>query len=296
MHGICAFCGKQALLRESHVLPAFIFRWLRNRSGVASHLRHTDSPNRRVQDGLKFPWLCNDCEGHFNRYETAFANQVFYPWHSGKQRIDYGNWLLKFCVTISWRVLKFARGKNKNPSYTDEQMRLMDEAEARWRAFLNDDVPHPGDFEQHVLIFDTIADTNVPGLPNNFNRFMTGAVTLDIVGSRNSLMTFAKLGRFNIFGIIQKGRGEWDGTKIHVRQGLLKPDKIVIPAGLLDLFIEKAAHASKSIANISKLQRKKIDDNVIKNIDIFAKSDQFASILADAEMFGKDAVLWKDEP
>lgn len=296
MHGICAFCGKQAVLRESHVLPAFIFRWLRNRSGAASHLRHTDSPNRRVQDGLKFPWLCNDCEGHFSRYETAFASQVFHPWHSGKQRIAYENWLLKFCVSISWRVLKFARGKNKAPSYTGEQMRLMDEAEVRWRAFLNDDVPHPSAFEQHVLIFDTIADTNVPGLPNNFNRFMMGAVTLDIVGSKESLMTFAKLGRFNIFGIIQKGRGEWGGTKIHVRQGLLMPSKVVIPSGLLDLFIEKAQYASKSMSTISKSQRKKIDDNVIANINEFSKSDQFASILADAEMFGEDAVLWKDEP
>ena len=69
------------------------------------------------------------------------------------------------------------------------------------------------------------------GLPNNFNRFMMGAVTLDIVGFRHSLMTFAKLGCFNIFGFIQKGKGEWDGTKIHVRQGLLKPDKVVLPAG-----------------------------------------------------------------
>jgi hypothetical protein len=174
-------------------------------------------------------------------------------------------------------------------------MRLMDKAEFTWRAFLNDDDPHPGDFEQHILIFDTIANTNVPGLPNNFNRFMMGAVTLDIVGSRNSLMTFAKLGRFNIFGIIQKGNGEWDGTKIHVRQGLLKPNRVVIPAGLLDLFIEKAAHVSKSFATISKSQREKIDYNVVSNIDDFAKSDQFASILADAEMFGEDAVLWKDE-
>ncbi len=296
MDGICAFCGKQTLLSESHVLPAFIFRWLRNRSGAPSHLRHTDNPNRRVQDGLKFPWLCNDCEGHFNRYETAFANQVFYPWHSGNQRISYGNWFLKFCVSISWRVFKFARGKNKTPSYTDEQMRLMDEAEARWRAFLNDAAPHPGEFEQHVLIFDKIVNTNVTGLPNNFNRFMIGAVTLDIVGSNNSLMTFAKLGCFNIFGVIQKGNGEWSGTKIHVRHGLLKPAKVVLPAGLLDLFVEKAIHVSKSISTISKLQRKKIDDNIIAKIDIFAKSEQFASILADAEMFGEDAVLWKDEP
>jgi hypothetical protein len=123
---------------------------------------------------------------------------------------------------------------------------------------------------------------------------MMGAVTLDIVGSRNSLMTFAKLGRFIIFGIIQKGGGSWEGTKIHVRQGLLRPGKIVLPSGLLDLFIEKSAHVSRSLSKISTAQRKKIDSHIIANIENFSKSDQFNSILADAKMFGFDAVFWKD--
>src|SRR3546814_6050943 len=52
--GICAFCDSDEPLRESHVLPAFVFRWLRGRSGTG-HMRNTDNPNRRVQDGLKLP-------------------------------------------------------------------------------------------------------------------------------------------------------------------------------------------------------------------------------------------------
>jgi hypothetical protein len=293
--GTCAFCGEHKLLRESHILPAFIFRWLRNRSGAVGHLRHTDNPNRRVQDGIKLPWLCNDCEGQFNRYETAFATKVFHPWHSGIYRIGYGDWLLKFCVSISWRVLKFARGRNKHANYTNEQLLLMDEAEECWRAFLKEEVPHPANFEQHILIFDTIESTSVTDLPTNFNSFMTGGVTLDIVGSKNSLMTFAKLGRFIIFGMIQKGNGPWEGTKVHVRQGLLKPGKVSFPAGVLDLFREKSQHAANAFANISSVQRRKINENILDNIDAFAGSDQFAAIMADALMFGEDAVLWKED-
>ena len=74
----CAFCGQQVPLRESHVLPAFAFRWLRGRSGTG-HIRHTDNPNRRVQDGLKLKWLCDACEGRFSRSETTFATKVFHP-------------------------------------------------------------------------------------------------------------------------------------------------------------------------------------------------------------------------
>jgi hypothetical protein len=171
----------------------------------------------------------------------------------------------------------------------------MDNAEVRWRAFLKDEVPHPANFEQHLLIFDIVESTSVSDLPTNFNRFMTGAVTLDIVGSERSVMTFAKLGRFMIFGIIQKGPNQWDGTKVHVKHGLLKPDKFTIPAGMLDLFKEKAENAATTMSNISRVQRAKIDKHILDNLDAFAESDQFASIRADALMFGQHAVLWKDE-
>lgn len=268
VQGICAFCGTKAELRQSHVLPAFVFRWLRSRSGKG-YIRHTESPNRRVQDGLKLPWLCEICEGHFGKYEAAFAAKVFHPCHDAKYRIPYKEWMLKFCVSVSWRVLKYARGRNIGAQYSDEQNRLMDEADARWRAFLNDQVPHPARFEQQLIIFDFVKDTTIADLPNNFNRFMTGAVTLDIVGSERSLMTFAKMGRFMIFGIIQKGPNRWEGTKIHVKDGILQPGKFIIPAGLLELFRDKANYSRVSMTQISDRQRAKIDKNIIENFKSF---------------------------
>jgi len=290
--GICAFCDSDAPLRESHVLPAFVFRWLRGRSGTG-HMRNTDNPNRRVQDGLKLPWLCGECEALFSRDETAFATKLFHPWHAGNYRIPYDDWLLKFCVSVSWRVLRYARGRNPDTHYTDAQEALMDDADVRWRAFLRGAEPHPGPFEQHLLIFDMIEDTTVPDLPNNINRFLTGAVTFDIVGSDRSLMTFAKLGRFTIFGIIQKGSHRWEGTKVHVKHGLLKPGKVVIPGALLDLFREKAMLADDFMTSMSPAQRAKVDKHVMDNIEAFAASDQFAAITADARMFGEDAVVRK---
>lgn len=290
--GICAFCGQQKRLCESHVLPAFAFRWLRGRSG-SGHIRNTENPNRRVQDGLKFAWLCADCEAQFSRYETAFASKLFHPWHEGKLHIRYSEWLLKFCVSVSWRVLRFARGRNKEAKYTAEQHTLLDEAEARWRAFLCDDAPHPGKFEQHLLIFDLVKETTLEDLPSNFNRFMTGAITLDIVASKTMLMTYAKMGRFTIFGIVQKGSGKWEGTKVHVKDGIIKPGKFVLPSALIGLFREKASLHDKAMDAISPTQRAKIDQHVLDNLDQFAKSDQFASIAADAQMFGEAAVIWK---
>lgn len=56
----------------------------------------------------------------------------------------------------------------------------MDKAEQRWRNFLNGGAPHPGEFEQQLLLWDLIERTSVSGLPKNINRFMTGTITLDI--------------------------------------------------------------------------------------------------------------------
>lgn len=287
--GACAFCKQQASLRDSHVLPAFVFRWLRGRSGGGGHIRHTENVNRRVQDGLKQPWLCDSCEGRFSRFETAFATKLFHPWHEGNNRVAYGDWLLKFCASVSWRVLCFARGRNKDAQYTPEQERLMDRAEEKWRSFLKDDVSNPGEFEQHLLIFDLIESTTVADLPTNINRFMTGAVTLDIVGSERSLMTFAKLGRFNIFGLIQKGSSAWEGTKVHVKHGLVAPGNFTIPAGLLPLLKEKAAHTAAAMNSMSAAQSAKVQQNIVDNMDRFVGSDQFASIAADVDMFGSGA-------
>lgn len=293
MDDCCGFCGEQKPLRISHILPAFVYRWLRKRSGTG-HIRNTDNANRRVQDGLKLPFLCEECEQRFSAFETAFATNLFYPWLAGASNVSYDEWLLKFCTSVSWRVLKFARGQNPLARYSDEQKMLMDRAEAQWRAFLRGDIPHPGEFEQHLVIFDIVESTNVPNLPSNFNRFMTGAVTLDIVGSERSLMTFAKLGRFTIFGMIQMGT-RWSGTKVHVRHGHLRPKDISIPSGILSLFTEKAEHARAKMSEISPAQRDKIDRHVRENIDAFAASEQFEAMKADALMFGEGAVLWNDE-
>ena len=288
----CRFCGETRDLRDSHILPAFIYRWLRTRSGTG-HIRQTDNPNRRIQDGLKCKLLCNECEGLFSRFETAFATKVFHPWNNGTYRVAYDDWLLKFCVSVSWRVLEFCYGKNQNHEYTPEQKRLVSSARQSWREFLREETPHPGEFEQHLLIFDSVEDTTISDLPSNFNRFMDGAVTLDIVGSANSLMTFAKLGRFIVLGIIQKGPNAWNGTKIGVKHGVLKPGTFTLPAGLLDLFTEKAIAAATAMEGMSATQLNKVDDHIRTNIDAFRHSEQFASILADARLFGDEAVIRK---
>lgn len=274
----------------SHILPALAFRDLRNQSSTG-HIRRTDNPNRRVQDGVKVRLLCGECEQSFSAWERRFNNEVIIPWNDGREITRYSDWLLKFCVSLSWRVLQHVKGLNPKTKYTAEQEMLFQRAEASWRDFLLGNRPHPGEFEQHFVAWDVTERTTIPNLPTNFNRFMLGAVAMDIVGSDRSTYVWSKIGRFQIFGTVQKGPNKWEGTKVHVRSGVLKPGDVVLPKGLIDLYVEKANTSRSALASLSKDQLQKIDATVMADIERFASSRTFRAMSADAALFGERAIL-----
>src|SRR6185437_16000526 len=96
----CRLCGQMAALQESHILPAFVFKWLKETSATG-FLRFGQEPNKRVQDGMKRNWLCSPCETRLNLWETQFATNIFHPVNDDDgPRVEYGDCLLKFCASI----------------------------------------------------------------------------------------------------------------------------------------------------------------------------------------------------
>jgi hypothetical protein len=77
MEGTCKLCGKIGNLQQRHVLPSFVFKWMKQ----AGHIRKTGLPNRRAQDGEKREWLCSGCEQLFNSFETPFATRSGCFWY-----------------------------------------------------------------------------------------------------------------------------------------------------------------------------------------------------------------------
>jgi hypothetical protein len=69
MEDQCRLCLKQSELENSHIIPSFLYRWLKETSGTG-FLRFGRNPNRRVQDGLKEYWLCPTCEDLLGKWET----------------------------------------------------------------------------------------------------------------------------------------------------------------------------------------------------------------------------------
>jgi len=105
----CALCGMRPAIETGHVIPKMVYRYL-IKTTPTRFLRTTENPNVRVQDGKKFPFLCQPCEDKLGGWETQFARHVFHPIHrhgifDRRKPFSYRDWLLRFAVSVSWRSL-----------------------------------------------------------------------------------------------------------------------------------------------------------------------------------------------
>lgn len=288
--GKCKLCARDAELCDSHIIPAFAYRWLRDTSGTG-HIRLGATPNKRVQDGYKRYWLCSDCESKFNLWETRFATRIFHPYSSGtSSSFRYSKYLLNFCVSVSWRVLRFYREETTFSDWTHDSIQQLDEAEKTWKDVLLGTRPNPGHFEQHILPCDAIESHTYSKIPTNINRYLMRAIDMDLVRGGNIGFVYSKIGRFIVLGFFKlDAPRQWKGTKVHGNEGLLGPREYTLPAQFAEYLFYKAKKLSEINAKMSPRQRSKIDDAFRKDIERAARSDALAAMSQDVRLFGNDA-------
>src|SRR5689334_12061905 len=100
----CNLCNEERDLRESHIIPKFIFKWLKDTG--TGYLRSSNNLNQRVQDGTKEPFLCSECEERFSKAETYFAQKVFKPIVNNATSFEYSDNFFYAIISILWRLLK----------------------------------------------------------------------------------------------------------------------------------------------------------------------------------------------
>jgi|SRR5581483_7633832 len=288
MEGLCRLCNRSAILQHSHILPAFVFRWLKQ----DGFIRHSAQIDKRVQDGAKEYWLCSDCEGLFNGWETQFANKIFNPIsYDGKlPTISYGEWLLKFCASVSWRSLLYTREQAKFTYFSERQLALVDKALDTWASFLRAELPHPAEFQQHLIPFGAIDASNVIDFPPNIHRYLLRAVEINAGSGGETAFIFSKLGRLGILGFIDLRRPEhWVGTRIKLRGGMIRPTRFVLPIQFGRYLADRAQRTWDALEQLSDFQVQKIDATVRKNIDRYANSQLFEATQKDVALFGNAA-------
>ena len=285
MEGTCKLCGKIGDLQQSHVLPSFVFKWMKQ----AGHIRNSELPNRRVQDGEKREWLCSGCEQLFNSFETPFATKVFHAYDADRKvRVRYGEWMAKFCASVAWRSLSVSRD-NGFKNLTEQQTKLASGALETRSRFLLSGYKHTGSFELHMLAFAEIESTNIPNLAPNINRYLNRTIDIDVAASNSMCFSYSKLGPFAIFGFIQLPPRRWKGTIIRTGAGFFQPGYISVPKELWDYLNGRALGVGSLMAAISAGQQQKIEETPRASPERFLQSGLFRAMQRDVEMFGTDA-------
>ena len=288
--GTCPLCKKDRQLVMSHIIPRFVINLLKTKS----RLRSGESPNKRVQDGMKSLLLCSSCEELLSTWERSAHQEIFLPLNDSSRvigRIKYGPWALRFAVSVSWRVLVYHFKQYGLPYLTNEQKAKANEALETWRRFLLGELPNPGQFEQHLLPFNLIKQYHGFNISPFMNRYIMNTSDMAILYSERSVTIYAKMGCILLFGLVQKyAANRWKGTKLHVNSGsIMIPGTYGIPTEILEFINERADQAAGLLASLSDKQRKIIRKTNLQDIDRIADSDIFLAMQHDLMCSGEEA-------
>jgi hypothetical protein len=249
--GLCKLCEAEADLELSHIIPKFVFRHLKKTSPTG-HMRSADNPNRSVQDGLKVPFLCGDCEDLFSVWETKFANEIFFKYQTDRQgEFRYDSWLAKYLASVSFRVLAYAYHNGQLGYLGQRLLEHVPIALGRLRAYLLGQMAHPGEQRQLLVLLDKPVNSQ----DSTFSMYVTRAIEEDIV--TNDAETFVYIKYLNFLQLspikLSKNKG-WRTARISAGRGVLKPIDQELSGAVVQRMRAGAETLSNSRTNVSEKQ------------------------------------------
>lgn len=294
--GVCRMCSKTGALEKGHVVPSFVFRWLKATAALP-YIRTGQNPNVRLQDGWRRRWFCRACEDQIGRFEKAFAKELF-PLIVKEQQAPYphGEWLSRFVASIAWRtVMLYSEYTDAFDLFTPEQKASLPLALEQWRAFVHGETDTPGIHELHFIPMGVFADFHGDRkLPANINRYTLRAIEVHVACNATTAFAFVKMGPAISLGFIQPPpAGMWKGTIVALKEGRVG-GKMILPVQFLDYFIDRAERTHASQRGRSARQKEKIRRAFLANLDRAAASETIRAVEADVLRFGMERVFPDD--
>ncbi len=286
----CALCGERPRREDSHIIPAFAFRWMKKTSATG-FMRKANNPNRRTQDGAKYPLLCEECEDRLSVHENQFAKQIFYPYVNEKPQVmPYDHHCMLFCVSVLWRVLHclWIDDEAIEPLQPEFKGRLEKPYQV-WSDFLLGREKHPKEFCVNVVPVDDVMKVEGDVRVSGISQYFTGSIDMDLVCNAKAGYVYAKIPHFLIFGRVYDRTSDSfsKNTLIRLRKGKLGGSKMRPQPDLWHYVIDRAAWVQQHVhANLSAEQKKAIADTVAKNPGKASQSRSSKSAQADMNLNG----------
>ncbi len=239
----CLLCGQRGPIRESHIIPDWYYRdEIRD---LAHGGRFHDLRNLRTHGrAITKPLMCGGCEQLVGRLDNQAKR------YNQARPEAYGDWMLPFAASISWRVLHYYR---LEPGLREHHAALLaepavEEALACWK----DTVLHGKTTRRtrrHTLhlyhVHEGYAMRQM--ICTAFDRLADGG---------GSLVAFSRFGSFAFIGVVHsRDAGYWQGSKSR----LLKPGGEVTPynAGSPDVIrflAEVERECARRIASFNEIR------------------------------------------
>jgi hypothetical protein len=135
----CKLCLETTDLSESHIIPKMFYRNVVKNS-ITGKMRSSLEVNKVVQDGVKLPFLCAECESLFSKYETHFSNEIYQKLIKlgDKCEVDTKDDKLRyFILSVAWRFLKwYFEVMPDEQNLTEEEIMKIRETLEHWRQIL----------------------------------------------------------------------------------------------------------------------------------------------------------------
>jgi hypothetical protein len=303
MFTVCAYCGKNPPIENSHILSKWTIRFAL-RGSVTGKLRPTDDVNRRVQDAEKLPLLCSSCEGIFGELEGKASKQV----RAGS--ITYGGTytadFFRFLVTILWRVgtVRAEEVRAERPRFSP----ALAVAVQTWGEYLTGARSDLGDYPLWFALLDVglskkvdaymkSISTDGKGASPATNRYFSNWLGCEVVvyDEDGFAIVWAKTSVWLIVGVVAvPDKTNYASIELSPAGGTFPAADHVLPPVVLASLGHQSWEYIRASSAVSPVQRQRIQESWKQNSTKVAGSSQIRALQEDIETFGEAA--WVELP
>lgn len=289
--GVCALCKNENELMESHIIPKFVYRFLKKDS-FTGRMRSLSNPDIPLQDGDKQYLLCGECEKLFNVKETLFSNKIYFPFKkNGFEKLSYdGNWLNYFITSVNWRslyldIIGFEENNDPENSITEKQLKLLKKNEQIMREYLLGKRRDIDSIENHIFFFDTIESIGGVGEETSWHSLVQGsAFGYTTLTKNDGIYVFTNLTGAIIVTIIKKEQKEkWKNTFVKNEAGKFKSPQYTSSSVFAELrYVAK--QRKRSMELMSEKQKQQLINKIEKSPEKFMKSGSYKRFIKDKQI------------
>lgn len=277
---LCALCGMNPPIKNSHSIPHFVIAWIK-RTSATGYLRQAICPNVAKQDIEKFPLLCVDCEGILSKFEQSFAKEVFCPFLERDQAVfEYADWLLRFAISLAWRTIA-TQIEECRGQIASNLLAAVDMAMRCWQDFLLQKAADCGPYTHHLLFFDYLPESEGVAVPEGLHHYLLRCVDATIVKSSKSIFVYTKLpGMIFWTGVQPADIPGWHGTRI-LQQGNISRGQTVDQPGWGEWLVKRVEEINGYMSGMSDRQAQRIEQRLMSDPDRALRSNTYKAVEAD---------------